>query len=117
MFTFQRISSGPAEVWEILVAKDSAPKADERFGKTLRYNARRRRNEGPSQFHQVGVMCAISRGDEVEFLLSCKAGLSEKEERTLLVELELLLGREVYATGSEKEQGWFLHDTLKPHSG
>lgn len=115
MFTFNRTHSGPAEVWTITVAAKALPDAASRFGTPLRNNARDSSGEErPSHFHEVGIVVALEMGvDETEFLLACKEGLTEAEKRTLLVELEMLLGRQVYGWGAEESRGFFLHDSLR----
>jgi hypothetical protein len=113
MFTFHRTSSGPAEVWAIIAAEGTLSQAETRFGEAAQYNAREG-NQGPSRFHEIGTLCAITRGEDVEFLLGCKHGLTEAEKGTLFVELEMLLGQHVYAWGSKEQPGWFMHETLGP---
>lgn len=113
MFTFRRTSHEPAEVWTIAIAAGSLPGAEARFGPAARANARNGEDEGPSHFHEIGVVIAFEQAHgETQFLLACKDGLSDDEKNTMRVELEMLLGREVYGWDNEEAAGWFLHDTL-----
>lgn len=111
MFTFFRTRTGPAEFWEILVAKDSVSDADQRFGKALSYRAGRDPND--VMYHVVGKLAAVVTGDEAEFLLAHKE-LTDDEQRRLAQELELLFGQEVWSEGAEPIKGFFLHETLTP---
>lgn len=117
MFTFHRLHSQPAEIWSIALAEGVAAGARRRLGKAVRFNARDR-DAGLSHFHEVGVVVAFETANgDVEFIVACRDGLTEPEKRTLFVELEMLLGREVYRTGSEEVRGWFLVDSLGSFSG
>jgi hypothetical protein len=114
MFTFQRISSRPAETWTITLAEGVVTDAPKRFGKPLKFNGRTK-GQGPSRFHDIGVLMAIDGGDgDTEFLLACRDGLTSLERGTLMVELEMLLGKSVHRNGAEETRGWFIHDALGP---
>lgn len=113
MFTFRRTESKPAEVWTIAAAEGALPDAEARFGAAARYNAREAEEEGPSNFHELGVIVAFETSAGVtEFVLACKDGLSEREKNTLFVEFEMLLGRHCYGGRGDEQKGWFVHDTL-----
>ena len=112
MFTFRRETEKPAELWPILLG-EGIPDGVERFGEALRHNARGD-GEGPACFHDVGVLCAFSTSDgAMQYVLTCRDGLTAVEENTLYAEVELLLGREVHQLGGEKQKGWFVRDALK----
>lgn len=110
MFTFFRTRTGPAEFWEILIAKDSLPEAEQRFGRALKF-----RGGDPEDvtYHEVGTIVAVATDKQAEFLLAHKE-LTEDEQRNLNRELELLFGHEVWSGGGEPVKGYYLHETLTP---
>jgi len=111
VFSFFRTRTGPAEFWEILVAKDAVPEAEKRFGRALMY----RGGTDPEDmtYHEVGKLVAVVTDENAEFLLAHK-DLTDDEQRRLAQELELLFGQQVWAGGGEPTKGSYLHDTLKP---
>lgn len=108
MFIFRRVGKGEAETWEILLTEDSQPKLEARFGKALGNG-----NSDRPRMHEVGVLIAIDRYDEMEILLAVKEGLDEATRKLLDGEVEELLGRDTYTTGRNDEKGWFRWDTLE----
>ena len=111
MFTFYRTRKAPAEFWDILVAKDSLPNAEKRFGPALMYRGSRAPED--MTYHEVGKLSAIVTEGETEFLMMHKE-LSDEEQRLLAQELELLFGQEVWDGADETTKGFYLHATLKP---
>ncbi len=107
MFTFRRVGRGRAETWQILVAEREGKGWSSRFGTPLR-----RLNLDRPRSHEIGVVVAIDRGEETEVLLAVKQGLTDAERRILDGELEELLGRSVFQSGANDEQGWFRWDSL-----
>ncbi len=111
MFSFFRTRTGPAEFWDILVAKDAVPEAEKRFGRALIY--RGGSNPEDMTYHEVGKLVAVVTDEHAEFLLAHKE-LTDDEQRRLAQELELLFGQHVWALGGESTKGSYLHDRLKP---
>ena len=113
MFTFYRTRTGSAEAFDILVAQNSLPDSNKRFGTALTYT----RQDAP--FHAIGTLVLIHPGNEttstaknnVEVFLAAKQ-LSEDERTRLIIEIELLTGKSVWKIGREDANGWYLHDEL-----
>ena len=107
MFHFQRLRAGRTEVFEVLVAEDSLPNAEARFGKALAYDHRETR------FHEVGILVLIHDEGRTEYIVGQKNYLEEDELRVFHQQLEMLAGHSVHEGGSEPAKGWYEHDVLK----
>ena len=110
MFIFSRTRTLPSEVWEILVALDSVPDAEKRFGPALRF--RPGNDASDIRYHDVGRLVLIgSENDKSEILLAYKE-LIPAEQRVLDQEIERLVGHSVWDGGEEPVAGHFVHATL-----
>jgi len=110
MYIFSRTRTGTTEVFEVIIPEETLPDGTSRFGNPVGFNHRDKR------YFEIGTLILIHDDDETEYLLATKAGLTENEYLQLDRELELLVGREVRCTGSDRIQGWFEHDSLRSTS-
>ncbi|MEO5927539.1 MAG: SpvB/TcaC N-terminal domain-containing protein [Patescibacteria group bacterium] len=74
MFIFARTGNDAGEAWRILIAEDSRPDATARFGEALLYEGTLQKDKDP-RCHEVGVLLAVRRPNECEFLVAGKGAL------------------------------------------
>ncbi len=117
MFTFQRIVTGSAEIWQILLLEAARPHAAERFGPAFLHEGTELAAGAPPRCHDVGVVAVLHQGAASHIVVAGKNGLTDEEQRALDFEIESLVGASHHdGWDDEPNPGWYYCDTLRRDS-